>query len=209
MAASLPQTLLRSSWWAIALGLALELIQLGIVATTGQSSAWDGILVESAQKVTWSYIVCVALACGTASTRANPQVVGLLGLLAAPIAFGAARAMHKSVAQALSMASSGGAGPSPWLLAGIKAAEYACFGYLVARLIRRDERKLMPYARLGLMVGALFGALLLYVMHTQTPGGLNLANLLGRGITELLFPVGCACVLWTTVLLTPQESRSA
>jgi len=201
MTPDLSRTLLRSSWWAIVLGLLLEGLQLAAAAAAGGATPGAGsILADTAQKVSWSYIVCVALACGTAATRGGPPAIGLLGLLAAPVAFGVARALHKSVAQALSAAAAGG-GPSPWLLAGVKAAEYAVFGYVVTRLIRRPELRLPAYVRTGLLIGATFGALLLAIMHAHAPDGLPVPVLVARGVNELLFPVGCACVLWSTALL--------
>lgn len=201
MTPDLSRTLLRSSWWAILLGLVLEGLQLAAAAAAGGATpSGASIVADTAQKVSWSYIVCVALACGTAATRGGPAAMGLLGLLAAPAAFGVARALHKSVGQALSASVAAG-GPSPWLLAGVKAAEYAVFGFLVTRLVRRPELRLPAYVRLGLLVGAVFGAALLAIMDAHAPDGLAVPVLVARGVNELLFPVGCACVLWSTALL--------
>ncbi len=198
----LSRTLLRASWWAILLGLVLEGLQLAVVAASGGAKpVLNSVLAESAQKVSWSYIVCVALACGTAATRAGPGALGALGLLAAPVAFAVARALHKSAAQALSITLPAG-GPSPWTLAGVKAAEYAVFGVLITRLVRRPELKLGAYARTGLVIGAIFGAALLFIMdRAAAPAGLPTPAIVARGVNELLFPVGCACVLWVTSVL--------
>src|SRR5262245_53623142 len=99
MTPEVSRTLLRSSWWAIVLGLVLEGLQLAASATAGGAPPATGaLLAESAQKVSWSFIVCVALACGATASRARPPVLGLVGLLAAPFAFGVARAAHKSFA---------------------------------------------------------------------------------------------------------------
>jgi len=203
MKEDLPRTLLRSSWWAILLGLLLEALQLAVGKGAGGAVPGAGaVLAESAQKVTWSWIVCVALACGTAATRMAPGALGLLGMLSAPVAFGAARAVHKGVAAAVSADMPPGA--SPWLLAGVKAAEYAVFGLLVARLARRQPAAPLPaFVGRGLLVGAAFGALLLFIMdRAAAPAGLPMAVLLARGVNELFFPVGCACVLWSTGALT-------
>ncbi len=200
MPSDLTRTLLRSSWWAIVLGLVLEGLQLAAAAVAGAGTPGAAsMLADTAQKVSWSYIVCVALACGTAATRGGPTAIGLLGALAAPVAFGIARAAHKGVAQALSVNLA--TGPSPWLLAGVKAAEYAVFGFVVTRLVRRPELRLPAYVRTGLVVGALFGAPLLWIMDSAAPQGLATPVLVSRGINELLFPVGCACVLWSTSML--------
>jgi hypothetical protein len=197
------RTLLRASWWAILIGLALEGIQLAVVAASnGPAPAADVVMAESVQKMSWSTLVCVALAWGTAATRAGPAAVGLLGLFSAPAGFAIARALHKIAAQALSITVPAG-GPSPWALAGVKAAEYAVFGVLVTRLVRRPELKLAAYARTGLIVGVIFGAALLALMdHAAAPDGLPTPMLVSRGLNELLFPVGCACVLWVTGVLS-------
>ena len=126
----------------------------------------------------------------------------LLGLLSAPVAFGVARAVHKGVAAAVAVDLPPGA--SPWLLAAVKAAEYAVFGVLVAGLARRQPPSpLSAFVVRGLLIGAAFGALLLIIMdRAAAPAGLPPAGLVARGVNELLFPAGCACVLWTTGALT-------
>ena len=47
-------------------------------------------------------------------------------------------------------------------------------------------------------IGAVFGAVLLWIMDEAAPTGLPPAALFARGVNELLFPLGCACVLWAT-----------
>ena len=90
---------------------------------------------------------------------------------------------------------------SPWLLAGIKGVEYAIFGWLIARLMRRPEHRLPAYLRTGLLIGVVFGALLLWIMDSAAPSGLPALTLVARGLNEMLFPVGCACVLWVSIVL--------
>lgn len=201
MARDTTRTIVRASWYAIGLGLLFEFLQLAVIAVGGaELPALAAVLADTAQKVSWSYVVCVSLAAGTAASRASPGAVATVGFLGAPLAFGAARAMHKTVGQVLSVSVPAG-GPSPWLLAGIKGVEYAIFGWLIARLIRRPELRLPPYVRTGLVIGVLFGAWLLWIMNSATPNGLPALTLIARGLNEILFPVGCACVLWITGVL--------
>jgi len=196
---STARLLLKASWYAIGLGLLMELLQLGVIGFGGSKlPAFAAIVADTAQKLSWSYLVCVALAAGTAAARANPVALGGLGFLAAPLAFAAARAIHKSVAHALSVNLPAG-GPDLWLVAGIKAAEYAVFGFLVMRLIRRPEARLVPYLWLGLAIGAIFGAVLVWLMNRAAlPAGLPPTTLVARSVNELIFPGGCAAVLWIT-----------
>jgi hypothetical protein len=200
------RTVLRASWYAIGLGLLLQAVQIGVLAAGGAKlPPLAATAADAAQKVSWSFIVCVALACGTALARAGPGAMSALGLLAAPLAFAAARALHKTVAQVLDISVPGG-GPSPWLLAGIKAAEYALFGWLIARLIHRPEPRPWPYVRTGLLIGVGFGALFLWALIGAAPAGLPTTTLAARAINELLFPVGCACLLWVTGTLSRRVS---
>jgi hypothetical protein len=199
---SMMRTTLRASWYAIGLGLLFETLQLGVLKLGGAGlPAGAAIFADSVQKVSWSYVVCVSLAVGTAASRAHPVATAGLGLLAAPAAFGAARSLHKSVAQALAVGVPSG-GPNPWLMAGIKAIEYAVFGYVIMRLIRRPEPRLAAYIRTGLLIGVLFGALLVWLMdRAAPPPGLSWPLLVARSLNEMLFPVGCASLLWVTNVL--------
>jgi len=201
MTHDLGRVVVRSSWYAIGLGLLFEVLQLGALRAAGaELPALAAILADTTQKVSWSYIVCVALACGTAATRAGPGAMSVVGFMAAPLSFAAARAIHKSASQVLAVSVPAG-GPSPWLLAGIKGVEYALLGWLITRLIRRPEPRLSVYARTGLIIGVLFGALLLWIMNRAAADGLPAPVLVARGLNELLFPVGCSCLLWITGVL--------
>jgi hypothetical protein len=206
VARDITSTVVRASWCAIGLGLLFEGLQVGAAyAGGGILPAFPAIVADAAGKVSWSYLVCVSLAIGTATARASPGLVGVLGLLAAPIAFTLARVAHKIAGQSLSVVVPSG-GPSPWLLAAIKGAEYFVLGWLIARLLRRPEPRLAVYAATGLAIGAIFGGTLLALMNGAAPDGLPTPILLGRGVNEILFPVGCSCLLWVTGVLTARAS---
>lgn len=206
VARDITRTLVRSSWCAIGLGLLFEGLQVAAVYVGGGAlPAGAAVAADAVQKVSWSYLVCVSLAIGVTATRASPGAVGALGLLAAPIAFAVARAMHKTAGQVLSVVVPAG-GPSPWLLAAIKGAEYFVLGWLITRLVRRNEPKLAVFAATGLAIGISFGGAMLLLMNSAAPDGLPTPILLARGVNELLFPVGCSCLLWVTGVLTARAS---
>ena len=95
-------TVLRVAWLSICLGLTLEVVLLVLAAFTG--TAGDSpkpFISDLAQKVSWSFIVCVGLAFGSTASKAREGIMGALGLLAAPAGFTAARAAHKAVNGAL------------------------------------------------------------------------------------------------------------
>ncbi|MFN0006556.1 MAG: hypothetical protein ACKVXR_01510 [Planctomycetota bacterium] len=201
LARDITSTVVRASWFAIGLGLVFEGLQVAAVSLGGgELPAFAAVLADSMQKVSWSYLVCVSLAIGTSATRASPGVVGVLGLLAAPLAFVVARVAHKTAGQVLSIVVPSG-GPSPWLLAAIKAAEYFVLGWLITRLVRRREPRLAAFAATGLAIGVVFGGAMLMLMNNAAPDGLPTPILLARGVNEILFPVGCSCLLWVTGVL--------
>jgi len=206
LARDITVTVVRSSWCAIGLGLLFEGLQVAAVQLGGGDLPADAALVADAvQKVSWSYLVCVSLAIGTAATRASPGAVGVLGLLAAPFAFVVARVAHKTAGQILSIVVPAG-GPSPWLLAAIKGAEYFVLGWLITRLVRRHEPRITVFAATGLAVGIVFGGAMLVLMNSAAPDGLPTPIFLARGVNELLFPVGCSCLLWVTGVLAARAS---
>ena len=128
-----------------------------------------------------------------------PAVMGLIGLLAAPTAFMLSRALHRAASAALSVASTGAAGPSPLVVAGIKAVQYALFGMALGWLSRRSDAGMRAYALTGLAVGVVFG-LALALTAASVP--LPTASLLARGVDEVLFPIVCALVIWASGVLT-------
>ena len=76
--------LLWVAWLAIALGIAMEGLLLLLGAELGKSLRLESIVADLIRNVSWSAFICVALAVGTAVTKARVPVMGLLGLLAAP-----------------------------------------------------------------------------------------------------------------------------
>src|ERR687886_384753 len=86
-APNLGATVLHTAWLAILLGL-------------------KEILADLLKQVSWSVFVCVGLALGTAASKARAPLMGLLGLLAAPLALGVSRSLHQGVVKALEIAGS-------------------------------------------------------------------------------------------------------
>jgi len=69
------------AWLAILLGMAMEALMLAVAAGFRTAAAPDPFLAELAQKVSWSFLVCVGLALGNAIVRARPAAMGVLGLV--------------------------------------------------------------------------------------------------------------------------------
>ena len=192
----LMRTVLRVAWLSIGLGIALEVLVLTVAAYSGtQGSSPKPFVADLAQKVSWSFLVCVGLAFGTAAGKARSAVMGFLGLVSAPIAFTAAKSLHKGVAAAMGLAGTAAAGPSPLLIALLKAIEFGFLGAALGRLGKGARGSLGSYVALGLLTGLVFGGTILGVTVAAVAKA-DLVSLLSRGINEVLFPLGCSLVLY-------------
>lgn len=200
------RTLLHVAWLAIALGLGVELLAVAVADLAGPASGIRIVVADLVQNAVWSFIVCLGLAFGQVLKR--PVAVGpgtLSGLLSAPLAFIAAKSAHKGIASALAVA--GAAGPNPWLLALIKAAEYGCLGWLLVRLRRSESARWTAYLLTGLAVAIVFApTLLLATIATSAPRPGDIA-LVSKGLNELVFPVGCALVLYVSEIWAKRLER--
>jgi len=193
-------TLLRVAWLAILLGLLLQLAVLLVAVGFGTAPSPGPLLAETLKTVSWSLLVCVGVALGRVGAKGQVPLEGVTGLLAAPLALTAANTVQKGVAEAVDAAGVP-AGPAPlWVLA-IKAAEYACLGLALNWVGRRAWHSALGHLAVGLMVGVVFGGLFLTVVVQSAPTPLSTPSLLARGLNELLFPVGCALVVFIAEVL--------
>jgi hypothetical protein len=190
------RTVLRVAWLSIGLGLALEILLLMIVAFSGTHGDTPlPFVADLAQKVSWSFIVCVGLAFGATAARARPAAMGLLGLISAPAAFIAAKSVHQGVGQALGIAAGAAGLGFPFLVAGLKAIEYALLGAALG-YAGRKAYGLGIHLAAGLATGIVFGAALLLASVRAAAAPPPLVNLVSSGLNELLFPVGCSLVIY-------------
>jgi hypothetical protein len=193
-------TLLRVAWLAILLGLLLQLAVLLVAAGFGKDISPRPVLAETFKTVSWSLLVCVGVALGRVAAKGRLPLEGLTGLLAAPLALTAANAVQKGVAEAVNAAGVPG-GPAPvWVLA-IKAAEYGCLGLALEWIGRRAWGSALGHLAVGLLVGVVFGGLFLTAVVQSAPTPLPTPSLLAKGVNELLFPVGCALVVFIAEVL--------
>jgi hypothetical protein len=199
--ASLFPTILRVAWLSIGLGLALEVVLLVIVAFTG--TAGDSprpFVADLVQKVSWSFLVCIGLAFGTTASKAREGIMGLLGLISAPVGFATARAAHKGVAAGLGVAATGSAA-FPVLIASLKGIEYALFGAVLAWIGKR-ALGLKAHVYAGLAFGVVFSLAIVAVTVQSSATPVPLVKQVAQGINELMFPVGCSLVLYAANALS-------
>jgi hypothetical protein len=193
-------TLLRVAWLAILLGLLLQLAVLLVAVGFGTAPSPGPLLAETLKTVSWSLLVCVGVALGRVAAKGRMPLEGVTGLLAAPLALTAANTVQKGVAEAVNAAGVP-AGPAPLWVLTIKAAEYACLGLALNWVGRRAWGSALGHLAVGLMVGVVFGGMFLTVVVQSAPTPLATPALLARGLNELLFPVGCALVVFIAEVL--------
>src|SRR5215207_7351238 len=130
---SLGVILLRVAWLSVLLGLGMEALLLLFAAGSGLIPGLGEIVAASVQKISWAVIVCTGIALGTTvSSIFRAPLMGMLGFLAAPVAFHVARTLHQGTKEALEI--TGGVasiGESVFLIALIKRVEYACLAALI------------------------------------------------------------------------------
>src|SRR5262245_9700095 len=184
---------LRSSGPSLALGLLIALLLQLIARLPAAPPASPDA--SPASRVTWSVLVCVSLGLATALVRRRVVAMATAGLVGAPIAFVFARAARRGSVGLLRALEGGGA--SPLLVGAIKGTEYGCVGLALGLVGRRRNAGGLTYAAVGLVTGLVFGGANLLVTTAASPGSVGVPALLAWLVNEVLFPGGCAMVVWT------------
>ena len=198
---------LHVAWLSICLGLALEVVLLVLAAFTHTAGDTPKPFISDlAQKVSWSFIVCVGLAFGSTASKAREGIMGALGLLAAPAGFTAARAVHKGVNGALGVAGKAMAPNLVLLVGGLKGAQYALFGIVLGWITKRAFG-LKTHVAAGLAFGLTFGLAIVATTVRASANPVPPVDIAARGINEVLFPVGCALVLYASGVLAKRLPR--
>jgi hypothetical protein len=202
-------TLFRVVWLAILLGFAMETLLLLFTAGFEILPGFNSMLANLIGKVSWSTIVCAGLAVGTAASKARAPLMGLLGVLAAPLAFHVSRTLQQGVTKTLEVAGTGASVGSQTLilLALIKALEYGCLGVAIGWIGQRPWGGALAHAAVGLGVGIVFGGAIVSFTYWTAPEPLAVADLFSRGMNEILFPVGCSLVLYSATVLGKRVER--
>jgi len=204
-------TIFNVAWMAILLGLAMQGAILALQVVAGKIPGVSPVAAELVQKVSWSFLVCAGLASGTAASKARGAAMGVAGLLSAPVAFTAARAMHKSAQQALNL-SGAAAAASPFVLASVKALEYGCLGVLLAQLSRKPGAGAKAHALTGLAIGVVFGSTIVWLLTSAASGAgkpMPRFAVASAAVNEILFPVGCSLVIHSAQYLSRRAAPKA
>jgi hypothetical protein len=182
----------RAAFPTIVLGVGNKLL-LVLVAAFFPSSGDAPFFLDLGSRLSWSVIVCGGLGAAMTLGRRRLLAAGLAGLVAAPIAFDLARAVRRGVVGYLQLVETSGS-PPPVAIGALKGVEYACLGAGLSWLGRSGRGGAIEHTIAGLLAGIVFGGAIL-VLDLQA-GMSGIAAILVWAVNELLFPVGCAFVLY-------------
>jgi hypothetical protein len=201
------RAVLRVVGFSLLLAVVLEALLIVVAVTTGSPGGGVPFLVDLAGKVPWAVFTCTGIWLGLELGAGRPLLGALAGLIAAPLASLLLRAVAEGFhALALTGVPSG---PSPLTVAAIKGVEYACLGGLIGLLGRRTWVAFGHHAAAGLAVAIPFGGALLVLSASSSPEPLGLGTVLAWGVNELLFPVGCALVLFSAARVEREHDGPA
>jgi hypothetical protein len=196
--------ILTAAWLAVIAGVLAQMLVVAVRAWAGGAVEAIGFLAEMAQGVSWSVLVCAAIAVGTLASKSREHIAGLIGLFAGPLAWAAAKGVQKGV-QALAGVPQDQLTPLFWSVCGWKGVEYGLLGFGLARLISGPQAPLRSYLTLGLLIGLMSACVVI---------ALNLGNAAAAGAAlpaprmaslfanELFFATACSIVIFTAQHLT-------
>ena len=180
---------------SIALALLLELGLLLVAVLSGTFHSLGPFLEDAVQKVAWSFLLCAGLALGLTVAAENVGLVALAALVAAPVASLVSHGLLEAV-HSLAFSTSEPAGTSPFLVAVLRGLEYAVLGAVIVGLGVRARLGAHHHALIGLATGLLFGGSLLLLASWPGMPQVDTLILLRWAINEVLFPIGCAVILY-------------
>jgi hypothetical protein len=201
------RSLLHVGWLAVLLGLAIEVILVVLAVGFGTLKDANPVLADLVHKISWSVIVCVGIAVGAMAAKARGPLMGLAGLLAAPLAFVVARSLHKGALAALGVAAAAGPVPSLLLIGLLKGLQYASFGLALNWVEKKPGAKLVAYLATGLSVGVVFGGMILALVIQAAPQMPPVPVLVSSATNEVLFPVGCALAIYVSKVMKKVRER--
>lgn len=185
--------MLTIAWLAVILALIVQV--LIVVAKLGVGAPFPGLrwLPDVLGGIAWALIVCAGVGLGVAAGEGRKAVMGVLGLISAPLGFLAAKSIQRAVG-ALLEAPVDTITPLFYATVAVRALQYAVLGAALGWLLSRKDARLMSFALAGFLTGLVFGGLTLWL--NLTIGQPKLPQLAALVVNEFLFPVGCAVVIY-------------
>jgi hypothetical protein len=196
--------ILTAAWLAVIAGVAAQLLVIAVRAWFGGAIQAIGFAAELAQGVSWSIMVCAAIAVGTLASKSRAALAGWIGLIAGPLAWAAAKGVQKGV-QALAGVPQDQMTPLFWSVCIWKGLEYALLGFGLAILVTGATKRASTYAAFGLLVGLLSACIViaLNLGNAQLTGAaLPAPKMASLFANELFFAAACSCVIYAAQVLT-------
>jgi hypothetical protein len=197
-------TALRAAWLAIGLGLTVQALIVIARLLAGGAANPVAFLAAIGQGITWSVIVCAGVAIGTVAAKAKSVAMGLIGLIAGPLAWGLAKGVQKAL-QGLMGLPQDRVDEFFLLITGLKGVEYAILGAALGFMVGKPWARLPAFAGLGLATGIVFAAIVIQL--TIDHGPTKMPALIGTGVNEIVFPVGCSLVIYAVQRLRDHVTR--
>jgi hypothetical protein len=189
---------LAIAWMAALLGIVVQSLVLVVRLWAGADFVVAQFLASAAQGISWSVLVCGAVAIGTVAGRARAAITGLIGLIAGPLAWGVAKGAQKGVQAMLAM-------PQDKItdffvfMSFLKGVEYAILGALLGYMVGRKWATLWAHVALGVVLGAVFasGVVALNLQNAAASGKpMPFPAVAGLATNEFVFPIGCSLVIY-------------
>lgn len=191
--------ILTAAWLAVIAGIVVQLIVIAARAWFGGVIQAAGFAAELAQGVSWSIMVCAAIAVGTLASKSRAALAGWIGFFAGPLAWAAAKGVQKGV-QALAGVPQDQLTLLFWSVCIWKGVEYALLGYGLANLVATATRRVSEYIAFGFLVGLLSACVViaLNVANTDITGAaLPPPKMASLFTNELFFAAACSFVIFT------------
>lgn len=196
--------ILTAAWLAVIAGVAVQLLVIAVRAWFGGAIQAAGFAAEMAQAVSWSIMVCAAIAIGTLASKSRAALAGWIGFFAGPLAWAAAKGVQKGV-QMLAGVPQDQLTPLFWSVCAWKGLEYALLGFGLANLVTASTRRAGEYVAFGFLVGLLSACVVvaLNVANKDLTGApLPLPKMASLFANELFFAMACSFVIYTAQVLT-------
>jgi hypothetical protein len=175
----------RAAWQATLLGLGFEVAPLTADLITGSVSA-ASVVSGLAQGLVFALVLCLSLVAGVRRAAR----LGIIGLIAGPIAWFLGAVVHELVEQLVVAGATHSRAPSVVITA-VRGLEYGALGVLLGWVRHRPSR---AWVGSGLAVGVLASMIVVPVLAGAV-SGLGTADLVAQGVNEIFFPAGCALIV--------------
>ncbi len=192
------KAIFHTSWMAFVLALVIQIILIGIVSIGGMPDNFKPFLADFVNRLSWGFLVCIALTVGTTATKFRTPLMGLLGLLFAPVAFIAARILGSGTGQLLGVPPAPADGTSPIITGAIKSVQYGILGTGLGFVSQYSWGRALTHIGVGLFAGVVFGGAILIYALQAAGSAVPVLQVVGRAANELLFPIGCALIMFLT-----------